>query len=344
MVKRLYREPDTDLAALMRRRVALIGYGNLGRPFALNLRDSGVRPIIGNQEDIYAERARSDGFEVIAIDRAAQIADTLVMVVPDEVMPKIYLEMIAPTLKRSDTLVFASGYNIAFGFIEPPPFVDVVMVAPRMMGVGVREAYLAGTGFFSFVGVERDASGHALETALALAKGVGSLRAGAIPLTFEQEAELDLFVQQGFFPMLYHLLNSALSVLTERGYPPEAACTELYLSGELAFIFEKITQVGFIEQMQRHSLTNQYGMLSRYERLSEPKTRRQMETILEEIRTGKFAQDWANEYASGYPNLRDYMDRFAHWPVFKAEVQAMKLIAGRDSEDSADDTRTARLP
>ncbi len=342
MVTRLYREDDADLGLLAHKRIALIGYGNLGRPIALNLRDSGLRPIIGNLEDIYAEHARADGFEVLPIDQAAQRADVLWLLVPDEVMPRVYLEMIAPSLKRDDALVFASGYNVAFGFIEPPLFADVVMVAPRMVGAGVREGYLRGGGFLSFVGVDRDASGHALELTLALAKGIGSLRMGAIPLTFEQEAELDLFVQQGFMAALYQLLNTTTSLLLDQGYPPEAVCTELYLSGELAFIFEKMSQVGLIEQAQAHSLTNRYGMLSRYERFAEPKLRRQMEAILDEIRSGKFAQDWTSEYSNGYPNLREYMDRFLRWPAWRAEERTIKLIAGQSAEESEEDTRPAR--
>ena len=342
MVTRLYREDDADLSLLARKRLALIGYGNLGRPFALNLRDSGLRPLIGNLEDIFAERARNDGFEVAPIEQAAQRSDVVVMLVPDEVMPKVYLEMVAPSLKRGDTLVFASGYNVAFGFIEPPPFVDVVLVAPRMVGAGVREAYLRGHGFYSFVGVERDASGLALETALALAKGIGSLRAGALSMTFEQEAELDLFVQQGFIAAFYQLLNTTISLLVDRGYPPEAACIELYLSGELAYIVEKASQVGLIEQAQAHSLTNRFGVLSRYERFAEPKIRRQMETILDEIRSGAFARDWAGEYANGYPNLRDYMDRFARIPARRAEDQAIRLIAQQQSEDE-EDTRPGNV-
>jgi ketol-acid reductoisomerase len=342
MATRLFRDSDADLELLAHKRIALIGYGNLGRPFALNLRDSGVTITIGNLEDIYAERARADGFEVLPIDQATQRSDVLVMLVSDEVMPNAYLEMVSPSLKRGDTLAFASGYNIAFGFIEPPSFVDVVMVAPRMVGAGVREGFLSGEGFMSFVGVERDATGHAWETVLALAKGVGSLRAGALGLTFEQEAELDLFVEQGFMAALYYLLNSAASVLVERGYPPEAVCTELYLSGELAYILEKAAQVGLIEQTQAHSLTSQYGVLSHYERFVEPKLRRQMELTLEEIRSGKFAQDWAAEYASGYPHLREYVDRLSRWPMRDMEHRAIRLMARQAPGDPGEDTRPRR--
>lgn len=333
-----FREEDGDINILKQKKVALIGYGNLGRALALNLRDSGIRAIIGNVEDIYAERARADGFEVVSIDRAAQSADVMLMLISDEVMPRIYLEMIAPSLKRGDTLIFAAAYNIAFGFIEPPTFVDVAMVAPRMISAGVRERFLSGEGFISYIGVERDTSGKAWETALAVAKGIGSLKAGALAVSFEQEAELDLFVQQGFMTAFYQLLNNTAAMLIERGYPPEAVCTELYLSGELAYIAEKAAEVGLTEQAQAHSLTTQYGVLSRYDRFGDPKLNRQMKAILEEIRDGTFAQNWANEYANGYPRLQEYLDHLSNWPTWQIERRTMKLLAGETGTEPDDDT------
>ncbi len=339
MVTRLFNEEDGDLGLLQRKKVAVIGYGNLGRAFGLNLRDSGVRLVVGNVEDIYAARARSDGFEVVSIPEAAQSADVLLLLVSDEVMPKIYLEMVSPGLRQGDTLVFAAGYNVAFGFIEPPAFVDVGMVAPRMVSAGVRERYLSGEGFLSFVGVERDASGSAWDTVLAVAKGVGSLRAGAVRLSLEQEAELDLFIQQGFMAAFYRLLNTIAEVLVERGYPPEAVCTELYLSGELAYVLEKAAQVGIVEQTQAHSLTSQYGLLSRYDRFGAPKIRQQMIRVLDEIRDGTFAQDWANEYTRGYPHLQTFLERLARWPTGRIEQRTFKLLSGQDEDDLLEDTR-----
>jgi ketol-acid reductoisomerase len=210
-----------------------------------------------------------------------------------------------------------------------------------MVGAGVRERYLSGEGFISFVGVERNTSGTAWETVLAVAKGAGSLKAGALGLTFEQETELDLFVQQGFMSILYGLLNTVGALLVEKGYPPEAVATELYLSGELAYIFEKAAEVGLIEQAQVHSLTNQYGLLSRYERVGEPKLQRQLTAILDQIRSGAFAQDWASEYLNGYPNLRDYLETLADWPIAGLEARAFRMLAGR-SRSALDDEDTQR--
>ena len=264
---------------------------------SLNLRDS-ASLIIGNRDDEYAAQAYNDGFEVLRLDEAAQRADMLFYMVPDELAPQIYLTQIAPGLKRGDTLVFASGYNIAFGLIEPPPFVDVVLVAPQSTAEGVREGYVAGTGFPSFVAVAQDASGQAWPRVLAAAKALGALHQGAIELTFQQEAELDLFSQQAVLPALHSVLQTAIEVLNREGFPREAIYQSLYLSGELGYIVSKWAERGILASMQAHSLTStgSRGLRSRM------KLTRQMEGVLDNIRRD-FAQEWADEYADGYPRL-----------------------------------------
>src|SRR5512140_3343583 len=217
----VYHEQDADLAVLAGCRIAVIGYGNLGRPFAQNLRDSGLTVMIGNIDDDYALQAHRDGFDVLDIAETAQKASIKLLLLPDEIMPEVYLNDISPTLHPGDTLLFASGYNIAFGFIEPPPFVDVVMVAPRTLGAGVRESVLGGQGFMSFIAVGQDATGKAWDRLMALALALGTLRAGAIELNFRQEAELDLFMEQSFVPAFHQLLMAAADLLIKEGYPPE---------------------------------------------------------------------------------------------------------------------------
>jgi ketol-acid reductoisomerase len=156
---KVYHDQDANLNLLQGRRIAVIGYGNHGRAQALNLRDSGLEVILGNREDEYAERARQDGFTVLSIQQAAERGEIVMLLIPDEVMPGVFEAEIAPGLKDGDVLVFASGYNIAFEGIVPPSLVDVVLVAPRMIGAGVRDLYVAGRGFPSFIGVARDRSG-----------------------------------------------------------------------------------------------------------------------------------------------------------------------------------------
>jgi ketol-acid reductoisomerase len=322
----LYRERDANPRGLDGSRIAVIGYGNLGRPLALNLRDSGLNVIVGTIEDDYAAQARIDGFYVVGMAQAANIAEIKLMMLPDEAMPEAYLAHVAPTLRPGHTLVFASGYNVAFGFIEPPPFVDSLLIAPRTIGSGVRENYVAGRGFLSFIAVGQDSTGKAWDKLLALALASGSLRAGALEITFRQEAELDLFMQQAFLPALHTLMLTAADVLVKEGYPPEAALLDLYISGELGYSLNKAAELGMMDTLKLYSLTGQYGMLSRSERFQEPKLRRQMETTLDDIRDGKFAQEWAAEYANGYPRLEALRRKRNMLALWELERQVMQLL------------------
>ncbi len=322
----IYHEHDANPAVLHGSRIAILGYGHLGRSLALNMRDSGLRVLIGNIEDQYAVQARMDGFEVVSIGGAARSTDIKLLMLPDEAMPDVYMSDISPSLRPGDALVFGSGYNVAFGYIEPPPFVDVLMIAPRTMASGVREGYLARRGFLSFVAVAQDASGKAWDRLMALSLLVGTLRAGALELTFRQEAELDLFVQQAFFPALHTLLFAAADLLVKEGYPPDAALLDLYISGELSYTLQKAAEIGMMETLKQHSLTGQYGMLSRADRFQEPKLRRQMEIVLDEIRTGKFAQEWAAEFAKGYPRLEALHRKRNQMSLWELEQQVLALL------------------
>lgn len=327
----VYHDEDADLSLLEGRQIAVIGYGNQGRAQALNLRDSGLDVIVGNREDDYAERAQEDGFPVLPIAQATVEADIIVLLIPDEVAPAVFGADIAPHLAEGNVLVFASGYNIAFGFITPPPFVDVVLVAPRMIGAGVRDLYVAGRGFPSFIGVAQDPSGRAKEIALALAKGIGSTRAGVVETTFAQEAELDLFTEQCFGPAFGHVLTTAVELLLEEGYPPEAVLLELYMSGELSYTLGKIAELGLIEQSELHSHTSQYGSMSRGMRFILPELRNRMQEGLEEIRSGRFAQEWAAEQAAGCPTLKMLKEAARSLPLHRLERElreALRSIPG----------------
>jgi ketol-acid reductoisomerase len=175
--------------------------------------------------------------------------------------------------------------------------VDVILVAPRMIGVGVRDRYLDGVGFPSFVGVHRDATGKALARMLALARGMGSTRAGCIEMSMHDEASLDLFTEQAFGPAFGRVMISAVELLVEAGYPPEAVLLELYLSGEFAYSLEKIREVGMTRQMDFHSRTSQYGSITRGARFMDlgPAIQEKMRDVLEEIRSGRFAEEWSKQ-------------------------------------------------
>lgn len=334
----VYQEMDGDLEYLTGKRVGIIGYGNLGRPMALNLRDSGVDVFVSDNDPQRQNIAMREGFDLATTAELVQQANIVMLMVPDERMPQIYLEQVSPNLARNHTLIFGSSYNIAFGFIEAPPFIDVGLIAPRTMGVAVRQRYLEDRGFFSFVAVGQDASGNAWQTVLALAKAVGSLRpdAGGIEIAFEREVELDLFVQQALMPMLYHVLVTAAQVLMEAGYPPEAAFADLYLSGELEDYLNRVAREGQFPTMRLASLTGQYGTFSRLERFSDLKIQRLMEVTLEDIRSGEFAQEWAREYSDGYHRLRKLLKAHSQRDLWDMEQQALDMLhPDRDYDDSA---------
>ncbi|MEW5873139.1 MAG: ketol-acid reductoisomerase [Chloroflexota bacterium] len=316
---KIYRDQDADLSLLAGKTIAVIGYGNQGRAQALNLRDSGLAVLVGNRADSYSEQARQDGFAVFSLTEAARQGEVILLLIPDEILPAVFAQEIAPALEAGDTLVFASGYNIAFGYLQPPEDVDVVLVAPRMIGAGVRDLYQAGRGFPAFIGVAQDHSGQAQERALALAKGIGATKMGAVEVSFAQEAELDLFTEQCFGPAFGQVLMSAVNLLLDEGYPPEAVLLELYMSGEFSYTLAKIAELGMIEQTRLHSRTSQYGSISRGLRFMLPELRQRMAQGLEEIRSGEFAREWSAEQAAGCPTLESLQETARALPLYQFE-------------------------
>jgi len=295
----VYYEEDGDLSVLKGKTIAVIGYGNQGRAQGMNLRDSGLEVVIGNRGDEAGEAAKADGFTVHDIPEAAGKGDVVMMLIPDEVMPRVFAEQIAPNLKKGATVDFASGYCVGFELIKPPQGIDLIMVAPRMIGPGVRDSFVKGTGFPSFVAVHQDATGNAESVMLALAKGLGTLKAGALLLSMRMEAELDLFTEQAFGPAFGRVLLSAIETELDAGYPVEAVMLELLMSGEFAYSIGKIVEVGMIEQMNFHSQTSQYGSMTRGARFMDLPVKEKMEKVLEEIRSGEFTREWQEEQESG---------------------------------------------
>ena len=301
---RAFGESDGDLRQLAGRRLAIIGYGNQGRAQALNLRDSGVPDILVAtlRDDSWAQAER-DGFAVRPVAEAAQAADILFLLIPDEELPAAFPAEIAPHLRQHDTIVLASGYNLAFGELALPSNVDVLLLAPRMIGRQLRELYEQGEGFYSYLSVEQDASGRAWPTLLALAKGIGTLRLGALELSAKDEAVLDLFHEQGFGSLLGATVMLMLEVGVEAGLPPEAMVLDLYLSGEMAQTFQAMADLGFVEQARLHSPTSQYGGMMRTIGLDREPIRRHLLQVIEEIRGGDFARQWSAERDANYENF-----------------------------------------
>jgi ketol-acid reductoisomerase len=316
----IFHDEDADLATLDGLTVAVVGYGNQGRSQALNLRDSGVRVIVGNIRDQAREVAQSEGFDVLPIDEACATADLVMLLIPDEVMPEVYEATVAPGLQPGNLVCFASGYNVAFDLIDPDSSLDVVLVAPRMIGAGVRDGYVAGRGFPCFVAVHRDATGAAKPRMLALCRGIGATRGGCLELSMHDEASLDLFTEQGFGPAFGRVLMSAAELLVDAGYPPEAVLVELYLSGEFAYSLEKIRELGMFRQMDLHSQTSQYGSITRGARYLalDGVLKEKMGAVLEEIRSGEFAKEWSGQQQKSrelFDQIREIRDKLpmAEW-------------------------------
>lgn len=299
---KVYRASDAPLQGLAGEVVAVLGYGNLGRTAALNLRDSGAKVRIGNREDEYAERARSEGFEVVPL-RTAASDDIVFLLLPDEVIPSLFDGEVVPALRPGSAIAFASGYSLAYGLIRPPDTVDVILLAPRMAGVAARERYQAGEGFWACVGVEADRSGRARQRMLGLAEGLGVLRAGAIDMSAKVEAALDLFVEQSVGALLGMAIMTAFEIGRESGIPEEALVMEMYMSGEMEVVFRSFRESGFFRSSEDHGPTAVFGGITRTLEMDREAMMTSFRAILEDIRGGGFARRFQDEAGSGYPML-----------------------------------------
>lgn len=305
---RFYRACDAEPEALAGQRVAVLGYGNLGRPFALNFRDAGLDVVVGNRDDEYAARAREEGFVVRDPAEAVAGADVVGLLLPDEVLPELFAREVAPALKDGAALVLGSGYVLAFDLLTPPAAADVLLLAPRMLGEQVRQAVLSGEGFVSYLSVEQDATGTAQRRLLALAAAAGSLQRGALELTARQEALLDLFVEQGVGPYLGLAVQLAFEIGVESGLPAEAIVLELYKSGEMSRTFQSFADEGFFQSVTGHGLVATYGGFLGTVALDEDGQRAGMEQhfrrVLADLADGVFARKLQEEAAAGYPTAQ----------------------------------------
>lgn len=317
---RFYTERDADLGVLEGHRVAVIGYGTLGRSVALNLRDSGVDVVVGNIADGYRDQAAADGFAPLGLGEAAAQAEAVFVLLPDEVIPGCFGTEIAPRLRAGAAVCFASGYVLAYGLVTPPPGVDVLLIAPRMSGALVRQVYLAGDGFYSCVSVEADLSGRARPRLLALAAAVGSLRRGAFELPAAKEALLDLLIEQTFGVYLGLGMQLAFRVGVEAGLPPEALVLELYMSGEMSRTIEAFATQGFFGSLLNHGVTALYGGFIRTDEVDSQSMERLFRGVLDDIRSGGFARRFQQELAGGYPTVNAIRELIAaDDPISKAE-------------------------
>ena len=292
---KVYTEVDAEAGALEGASVAVVGYGNQGRPWALNLRDSGLDVRVCVRADASRERAVDDGFTPGEFADANE-ADIVCVLVPDDAIPGLGL-----TRPADGLTIVASGYTLAFERFAPAG--DLAMIAPRMLGPEVRRCYEEGKGFITAIGVQADATGSAWRRTLALAHALGGLREGAIEMTPTQEAVLDLAVEQVLSPALTHVNAAFVGCMLEHGIPLEAVMTELFLSGEVERNYRLLREEGFVKQLAYHSPASQYGQLSRRGSYDALDFGPRMREIVEAIRSGRFADEWDAEAAAGFPTL-----------------------------------------
>ena len=263
------------------------------------MRDSGLGVIVGSRRDASHQTALEDGFAVCGVDEAVARSDVIFLLVPDEVMPQVFERDVAPNLASGNMLVFASGYNITFDLIRAPSDVDVVLIAPRMIGAGVRDTFLSGEGFPSLIAVHHSATETAFERMLALCEGIGSTRMGVIESSFLEETTVDLFAEQvGFL----YAVRRYCEVLVEAGCSPEAAILEFYASGEGIETAKAYRDIGLWDQITLHSRTSQYGqeVTSRLPAEEEEAERARLRAIISHIQDGSFAREWASEQRAGF--------------------------------------------
>jgi ketol-acid reductoisomerase len=298
----LYYDADADLSRLTGRRVAIIGYGSQGHAHALSLRDSGVDVRIGLPEGSKSRaNAEKEGLRVLTPAEAAKEADFIVILTPDHTQKQVYDEAIAPNLTKGKTLLFAHGFNIRFGEIDPSDKdVDVIMVAPKAPGHRVREVFTEGAGVPGLVAVHQDKSGHALADALAYAKAIGCTRAGVLQTTFAEETETDLFGEQAVLcGGASALVKAGFETLVKNGYQPEIAYFECL--HELKLIVDLMYRGGM--NYMRHSVsdTAEYGDYIAGDRIVTDETRKAMQKLLDEVKDGTFAKNWIAENKNGRP-------------------------------------------
>jgi ketol-acid reductoisomerase len=333
MPRRFY-EQDGSLAPLQNKTVAIIGYGSQGHAHALNLRDSGIHVVVGlPAASKSAAKARAAGLEVLSVSDATKKADIVMILIPDHLQGEVYRKDIAPQLTAGKTLMFAHGFNIHFNEIKPSTDIDVSMIAPKAPGHRVRELFTEGVGVPALVAIAQDASGHALENALAYASALGCLKAGVIETTFKEETESDLFGEQAVLcGGVSELIRAGFETLTEAGYAPEIAYFECL--HELKLIVDLIYEGGLGYMRYSISDTAEYGDYTRGPRIINEQTRAEMKKILKEIQSGEFARTWLDENRTGRKKFLSMREAAKDQPVERvgADLRSMMTFLKKRKE------------
>ena len=298
---KIYYDKDADLKLIKKKTIAIIGYGSQGHAHARNLHDSGIKVVVGlRKESAFWKRAEKDGLKVMTVPEASKAADIIMILIPDDKQRAMYMDDIAPHLKKGDAIAFGHGFNIHFGQVVPPNMVDVFMVAPKGPGHLVRRTYEQGAGVPCLLAVYQDVSKNAKKVALAYAKGIGGTRAGVLETTFKEETETDLFGEQAVLcGGVTELIRAGFDTLVEAGYSPDLAYFECL--HELKLIVDLIYEGGIGNMRYSISTTAAYGDVTRGRRLITEETRAEMRKILSEIQDGNFAREFILENQANRP-------------------------------------------
>jgi len=331
---RIFYDKDADLKVLKGKKVAIIGYGSQGHAQAQNLRDSGVEVIVAELEGTTNFRlAKEHGFTPVSAKEAAKAGDIIQILAPDTAQSYIYKEAIEKEMKTGKTLVFSHGFNIHYGQIKPPAVVDVIMIAPKGPGHLVRRQFAEGKGVPALVAVEQDASGEALKTALAYAKGIGATRAGVIQTTFKEETETDLFGEQVVLcGGVTELVRAGFDTLVAAGYQPEIAYFECL--HELKLIVDLIYEGGISYMRYSISDTAEYGDLTRGTMIIDEETRLIMQEILEAIQDGSFAREWILENQANRPVFNALRKKGQEHLIEKVGKELRGMMSWIESKDA----------
>jgi ketol-acid reductoisomerase len=323
---KIYYDKDADWNVYQGRTIAVVGYGIQGRGQALSLRDSGLDVIVAQREGgPNYDQAKKDGFAPVDSSTAAKRADVIMLLTQDHIQGELYRKSIRRHLKKGKSLAFSHGFNIHFGQIKPPQDVDVWMIAPKGPGALVRRQFEEGKGVPCLVAIHQNASGNALQDALAYAKGIGGGRAGIFETTFREETETDLFGEQAVLcGGTSALIKAGYETLIEAGYAPEMAYFECL--HELKLIVDLIYEGGIVGMRQRVSDTAEYGDYTRGPRIINERARKEMKKILSEIQSGKFAREWMRENKNGRPNFKKYREDSQNHPVEKVGKDLREMM------------------
>jgi ketol-acid reductoisomerase len=324
---KVYYDADTSLDILKDKKIAILGYGSQGHAHALNLKESGMKVVVGlRKTDPDWAKAVSAGFDVREIKDAAEWGNIVMVLVPDQVQKKVYDEQIKQYLEEGDTLVFAHGFNIHFKQIVPAANVNVMMIAPKGPGHLVRRTYSEGSGVPCLIAIYQDYSGNTKDLALAWAKGIGGTRAGVIETTFKDETETDLFGEQAILcGGSAELVKAGFETLVEAGYPAELAFFECL--HELKLIVDLYYEGGLTLMNYSVSDTAEYGGMAKGKKIITDETRKEMRKLLADIQSGAFAKEWLEEHAKGQPNMEKMRQETKNHPIEKVGIELRKMMA-----------------